>query len=175
MSAPYIIPFNFQPVSTVASSSGTYTVPAGKYAKVTIENAILPVLNSNNLYSTKTYSGVKQIPNQPATRVLSAGVNNAHRFAVTTINNYVYCFNFSVATAVYNETDFYTPSSFGTYSHTFSAPADLTVISSTCGAAANISSYSIDFCNIREIWLKAGDVFTYSAGSILYTEYNVIS
>lgn len=35
MSAPYIIPFNFQPVNTGASTSG-YTVPAGKYARVTI-------------------------------------------------------------------------------------------------------------------------------------------
>ena len=35
MSAPYIIPFNFQPVSTGASTS-TYTVPSGKYARVVI-------------------------------------------------------------------------------------------------------------------------------------------
>ena len=34
MSAPYIIPFNHQPILTGASSS-TYTVPSGKYARVT--------------------------------------------------------------------------------------------------------------------------------------------
>lgn len=34
MSAPYIIPFNQQPVNTGAGSS-TYTVPSGKYARLT--------------------------------------------------------------------------------------------------------------------------------------------
>lgn len=33
MSAPYIIPFNHQPVNT-GSGSSTYTVPSGKYARL---------------------------------------------------------------------------------------------------------------------------------------------
>lgn len=35
MSAPFFVPFNFQPTS-IQRGSGTYTVPAGKYARVTI-------------------------------------------------------------------------------------------------------------------------------------------
>jgi len=35
MSAPFIIPFNMQPVSH-QTGTGTYTCPAGKYAKVTV-------------------------------------------------------------------------------------------------------------------------------------------
>ena len=34
MSAPFIIPFNNQPVATVPKSGAGYTVPAGKYARV---------------------------------------------------------------------------------------------------------------------------------------------
>ena len=35
MSAPYIIPFNHQPMNVV-SGSGSYTVPSGKYARVCV-------------------------------------------------------------------------------------------------------------------------------------------
>ena len=36
MSAPFFLPFNFQP-SSVAVKTGSYTIPAGKYARVTVE------------------------------------------------------------------------------------------------------------------------------------------
>lgn len=36
MSAPFIVPFNFAPVSTAKGTTGSYTVPAGKYALVNI-------------------------------------------------------------------------------------------------------------------------------------------
>jgi hypothetical protein len=36
MSAPFIIPFNFQPVS-VSVKTGSYTIPAGNYARVLVE------------------------------------------------------------------------------------------------------------------------------------------
>lgn len=35
MSAPLVVPFNFQP-SAVSVKTGSYTIPAGKYAKVTV-------------------------------------------------------------------------------------------------------------------------------------------
>ena len=35
MTAPFVIPFNFQPES-VSVETGSYTVPAGKYARVTV-------------------------------------------------------------------------------------------------------------------------------------------
>jgi hypothetical protein len=36
MSAPYIIPFNFQPVSTVVGTTASYTVPSGKFAIIDV-------------------------------------------------------------------------------------------------------------------------------------------
>jgi hypothetical protein len=36
MSAPFIVPFNFQPVS-VSVKTASYTIPAGKYARVVVE------------------------------------------------------------------------------------------------------------------------------------------
>lgn len=36
MSAPFIIPFNFQPVNSGTIYNGTYTVPANKYARVVV-------------------------------------------------------------------------------------------------------------------------------------------
>lgn len=47
MSAPYIIPFNNQPVATGASSS-TYTVPANKYARVTITLSVTAYASGTN-------------------------------------------------------------------------------------------------------------------------------
>jgi hypothetical protein len=37
MSTPFIIPFNFQPVTTVVATTASYTVPAGKYSRVVID------------------------------------------------------------------------------------------------------------------------------------------
>jgi hypothetical protein len=52
MAAPFFIPFNFQPESTVVHTSGNYTVSSGKYAMVTINsNTTLTsyILNSSNV------------------------------------------------------------------------------------------------------------------------------
>jgi hypothetical protein len=48
MSAPMTIPFNHMPVSTVVGASGTYTVPAGKYAQVTISMRISMFISSGD-------------------------------------------------------------------------------------------------------------------------------
>jgi hypothetical protein len=40
MPAKFIIPFNNEPVSTQQGTTATYTVPAGKYARVTISASI---------------------------------------------------------------------------------------------------------------------------------------
>lgn len=39
MSAPFFVPFNFQPIS-IQRGSGTYTVPAGKYARVSVNLSV---------------------------------------------------------------------------------------------------------------------------------------
>lgn len=57
MAAPYIIPFNFQPVST-SSGSGTYTVPAGKYARITV------TLNASVFMSSGSATTIGNFPSQ---------------------------------------------------------------------------------------------------------------
>lgn len=55
MSAPYIIPFNNQPVTTGAGTA-TYTVPSGKYARVTI------TLNTAIYFSASSATTVANFP-----------------------------------------------------------------------------------------------------------------
>lgn len=48
MSAPYIIPFNHQPVAT-GIQENSYTVPSGKYARVTIPICLVAYCVGDNL------------------------------------------------------------------------------------------------------------------------------
>ena len=60
MSAPYIIPFNFQPVATVAAGS-TYTVPSGKFARVVATltvSALVGASGGSNGAQSQTNTGV---------------------------------------------------------------------------------------------------------------------
>ena len=172
MSAPYIIPFNFQPVSTVASSSGTYTVPAGKYARVTMSNAILPILNSVNLYTTKSLLGGKAGVVITAATLMQLTSKNVHRVNIGMNSGNSTYVNFGTVTVTTSNYDltFTTSSSFS-----FSSPVNTEVISIMNPTGNVVISLSVDTCNIQEVWLKAGDIFTYSAGSIVYSEFNVIS
>jgi len=60
MGSPMIIPFNFQPVNTVVGTTASYTVPAGKYAKVSItasaSSRLAPGSGSSSQYSINTLS-----------------------------------------------------------------------------------------------------------------------
>jgi outer membrane lipoprotein SlyB len=53
MSAPFIVPFNFQPVS-VSVKTGSYTIPSGKYARVYVEceNGGTFTINGNTAMDT---------------------------------------------------------------------------------------------------------------------------
>ena len=52
MSAPFVIPFNFDPSST-ATKMAAYTVPAGKYAQVKTSSSFLS-FNGSNVYPLLT-------------------------------------------------------------------------------------------------------------------------
>jgi hypothetical protein len=62
MSAPMIIPFNFQPVNTVVGTTATYTVPAGKYAIVRLDGTAVAKISS--AYASTT--GVNASPTATA-------------------------------------------------------------------------------------------------------------
>jgi hypothetical protein len=182
MSAPMIIPFNFQPVNTGATT-GTYTVPAGKYAYINLSSSLLPILNGVNLYVTRDMF--------PAYRVLAPG-NNTYYFPLLATNIHRVNLQNSVGGAYYGyivngdsydhiTLDFllYTSHIKGTgstsvLSYLFPARANPSgiLIRFTSGA---INLLTADICNVDNLWLKAGDVVSQSAGLITYQEYNVIS
>jgi hypothetical protein len=58
MAAPFFVPFNFQPIS-IQRGSGTYTVPAGKYARVTINLSVFctpGILNPGTFFNAGNQS-----------------------------------------------------------------------------------------------------------------------
>lgn len=92
MSAPYIIPFNFQPVNTVVGTSASYTVPAGKYAIAKINISASTWLNGFGGTSSPV-SGTASTPNSSSTSaclpfelILKAG--DALTFTVSDASNY---------------------------------------------------------------------------------------
>ena len=176
MAAPFIIPFNNQPVQTVATTA-SYTVPAGKYSKVSISNAILPVLNSVNLYTTKT---------QPNAGFSTSGLtmpfmptDNVHRIFIQKDGNsgaQYYSFGIASATATVSSAVFVIAGANASINYDFSTPSKVESVSGVgTGIPGSTTSVIYYTCSIQELWLKAGDVFTYSAGSIVYSEYNIIS
>jgi hypothetical protein len=64
-------------------------------------------------------------------------------------------------------------SSMSVYFPSGSSLYDVTVCGDSTG---NITTCTADcYYGSSELWLKGGDVFTYTTGSIVYTEYNSIS
>ena len=172
-------PFNFQPVSTVSSSSGTYTVPAGKYARVVVKSAILPVLNSVSMFSNRSILLPGGINSGGSATYFSTPSKNVHRVnasrdgAAGTL--WLLFANSSAFYPVVGASNYhFSLGSNASGSYTFGSPIDLTMLATISSAAStNLTALSADVYNgPDEIWLKSGDIFTYSAGSIVYSEYN---
>lgn len=77
MSAPFFIPFNFQPVNTGRSST-TYTVPAGFYAQVQINlaayaNATLANTDVQGLFTPINYNSDSESDSRNISLFLKAG------------------------------------------------------------------------------------------------------
>lgn len=171
MAAPFIIPFNNQPVQTVATTAN-YTVPAGKYSRVCISNAIAPLLNSAVLYESITHTGVFTIGVAQVTMVLAMDCRRV-TFGFTGLGNGLYTsFGPTVSASIYHKLV-----SSGT---TLQFVGDLkggTQISFIYGSASTqLTSITYETNPLKnELWLKAGDVISYSNGYISYSEYNIIS
>jgi hypothetical protein len=170
MSAPYIIPFNHQPVTTGVSTSGTYTVPAGKYARVKL-NCVLPTLNGTPLYINVSINN-GQIS---AAATYAFGVSrNIHRISFSGTSGAVAVRVNVNATATAND-----------YIATANMPGTLTLtrrldanyISVNTSANPGTTGFSYDYMDptMEELWLKAGDVIAFSSGNVFYEEYNEIS
>jgi hypothetical protein len=178
MSAPMIIPFNFQPVNT-GSTTGTYTVPAGKYARAYIKNCLLPVLNGTSLYYSKNFGGTSMYT--------TATSQNEHVFPETKCHRVTLGIQSSTAQTVYiklgiggsvvNGVDnHFTMSTNSSASYNLTSSTVLSGFkSATNSGNCWFTSIILDVCEIDELWLKAGDAVSHSGGVIVYQEYNVIS
>jgi hypothetical protein len=200
MSAPLVIPFNFQPVQTVVTNA-SYTVPSGKYAKIvaffTAGRSVS--VNATNLVPATTNDSIKYITLNGSNILMEKVINVTLTAARTTLNG--------STTATYNLTGFYganstysittyvsstvTTSPFpsnptsGVTSGTFSFSGTAFATCAVGGSAANPSITAIlglsnsTLSDKIEFWAKAGDVITATASSapfsIIYTEYNNIS
>lgn len=170
MSAPYIIPFNHQPVNTGVTAS-TYTAPSGKYARVLISNLILPVLNGAPLCSTYNLPS-RTAPTTAA--FITMQVSKAHRVSLSHGTG-AQTVSLSASPVTVTSTVFdVQQSNPGTATYIFPNPSNLT-IASVLGSAAITYNLSVDYCDITELWLKSGDVLSFTSGRVIYEEYNEIS
>jgi hypothetical protein len=171
MSAPFIIPFNFQPVQTVVSTA-SYTVPTGKYSKVLIEKAILPVLNSVSMARTAILTSNIVTG---TTGVIFGTPYDCSRLTLNFNTSVIIYVHFSPTVAA--SSTIYTATNSSATNIVFNGEIKGgTPISVATSSAATITSVVSELKPpLGELWLKAGDVLTYSAGNIVYTEYNVIS
>ena len=173
MSAPYIIPFNHQPVNTGRTTS-TYTVPSGKYARVHVKNLMLPTLNGSALYTS--YSPAVPIHTTSVATQHIRPCKKAHRISFSQpnggVNNYI---SFSPIGTV-SSTNY--ALLFTTSGSLILSGADIdgfyNVI--TTGGNSGAVSITIDYYDGPDyVWLKAADAIAFSEGVLFYEEYNVIS
>lgn len=174
MSAPYIIPFNHMPASSGLHTTGAYTVPAGKYARISIGNTILPVLNSVNMYSSKTTGGDNSIaPTANSINPIGIASNSVHKVTIA-FTGLQPKWGFGPINRDGTASGFH---GFATTPYVFGSPTDVNGMwFYTTSTLAYPTSITIDsYTGPTEIWLKAGDVLSYLAGSLFYEEYDVIS
>jgi hypothetical protein len=173
MAAPYIIPFNHQPVST-GSQTGTYTVPAGKYARVNINNCLLPVLNGTALY-VNIGIGANSGATSTSTPFFFTPLKNVHRISFSTSGGAVLYIILNSITAT---------ASSGLYHLAMTTSGSITakfpdlngsgVVQSPVGGL--FTGSSADYYDGPDfLWLKAGDALSFTSGRIHFEEYNVIS
>jgi hypothetical protein len=190
------IPFNFQPVTTGVTTA-SYTVPAGKYARVMLKDCLCPALNGTALYNSQiVFAGNNYIVSPAYLAVKST--NNVHRITCAiNVSNYsssqtVYCHIQSGQMNIYGSTTqtiyAYPLSNTGyTTSFTLNGNTTTNVIIYTGNIHLNSIAFSTNFGNIiyqtitadfgsfDELWLKAGDVISFGSGRLAFAEYNNIS
>jgi len=179
MSAPYVIPFNHQPSNT-GSVTSSYIVPAGKYSRVYIKSAILPLLNSTALYVAKTQptssftasaAGITNwVPTDNVHSIFFQKDNGSSAIYIqlgTNISSYV--------TSVSNHFFVYGANANVTY--TFPTPSSVGMTAYNNVGVAAVSTNVIFYCYSGPdfIWLKAGDALSWTAGTVIFEEYNAIS
>jgi hypothetical protein len=181
MSASFIVPFNQQPVSTSVKTT-SYTIPAGKYARVTGK------ITSDNSFSTATGtlgflaidgSPVQYVNNYGINRVWSTGLTNFFTIPTQSSGNMTYWIQNTGAGAtaftingVFSISLAAGATSTGSFNVTPGDQLNFSVAQTGRFYGAVIGNKSIDI----SLWVPAGTVLT---GSVLpiwvVEEYNMIS
>jgi hypothetical protein len=184
MPAPFIIPFNNCPVSTSIKTS-SYTIPAGKYARVTSRSAYFSV-DSFNFYYTSSESA-------------SIAGNGATQDVYASMGEYAYVSAWSVvrsgsvasgSSSIYiysggydgrlNNTTLITRSALGTTTGTafntnVRAGTIRYVLSSSNAGSTGSISFSVISAHelVSGLWVPSGTVLT--GNEYIVEEYNMIS
>lgn len=172
MSAPYIIPFNHQPVNA-GRSTGTYTVPAGKYARVNLDGCVLPSLNGNLIGGTI----VQSYP------TAMWGTGNTWYFSFNHICDQV-TWSATLNSGSNYVATFVNSGPIGVSNYEYLNPTSFTKTGRMNGfnlaynhSSNGMLSVSLTFTLATHgyIWLKAGDALSFNSGALSFEEYNVIS
>lgn len=168
MSAPMIIPFNHEPVTSTIKTSN-YTVPSGKYARVYVKDSMLPTLNSVPMYKSTLH--VHSVAVGTAANVIAPTDADSMIATFTSLSgNPVF---FGTTSAVNSLACFYTQ----TVAATVYVPVKV-----SCGFSFWIQGSSptltgITYCKNPDgwFWMKSGETLGILSGYIHVEEYNVIS
>jgi hypothetical protein len=174
MASIFSIPFNFNPVQTAVTTS-TYTVPAGKYAFVDMQNAVKPVLNSVNMFQSSTQTMSYGIGSNALGDIAIPVSCDSIEIAMSTTSSgsiYVGIGLPGTNTTNYHYSYTYTTGVGGTMTINLKGiPADRLYIYHASAGALTITSLTEKYTRNDKIWLRSGDVLSMTSGFLVYSEY----
>ena len=165
MSAPYIIPFNFQPISTEVKNA-SYTIPSGKYAYIFDSAGDLainaaPVVRSYGNSASVTYVSPNTFTHLPNTLMRVDWSINGSGVDTFSITGY----------GTFGRSDGVTSS--GTF-YFFPPPGQTAATVAAVSTNDTLSFTATTYLRFeQQIWVKSGDVIT--GQKFWVTLYNQIS
>lgn len=202
MSAPFIVPFNFQPVSTTIKTA-SFTVPAGKYGL--IKMLVFTLVDTTYTLAANT-SGTKTVTEDECMLFINGVSAIAYPYAISSVVNIS-------SNGTLRSATIQMPASYGLCQIAIRQVASTTgTPSGSCAiqyntttivtAALNTGAAGIGNCTLNsyqngssstfsstvtqafsplnysqsDAWVKSGDVITIpTGGKFIFTEYNMIS
>jgi hypothetical protein len=177
MSAPFIIPFNFQPVTTSVKTS-SYTVPAGKYAKVVPSRADFTI-NGSSLSSSESATVVASGSSATTFQIYVQANSLLTQITLVQLgasNNTTG--SISVGAQVVTPVASLSRTSTGTstQSYSYEMGSSLYTLYASSTAVSGSATFTVNYSKIfsaQEIWVPSGTVLAGTMYSV--TEYNTIS
>jgi hypothetical protein len=193
MSSPIIVPFNFQPNQNITTTS-SYTVPAGKYARLVDSFVQVTRFAGNSVTSTLSHRSEAHINNLPLADIYQLALQSINSATSITLENidslFDYTFwgqgnaskaaNFNISTALGGTSNI---DSFTTTSQVFrqGVSASSILLSFGGGSFGTQNSYAnigIKRSRPTNPWLKSGTIIffgSFTSGIVSLDIYNEIS